>query len=242
MPWWVLEVGVLLLATFSAGFVSAVSGFGGALLLLPIFVLAFGARDAVAVLTIVQLASNLSRVGLNRSEVDRQVVKWFAMGAVPTAVLGSLLLVAAPAPLLTKTMGAFLLIAVVWLRWGPTVRTVSDQALAGVGAASGLGSALVGTVGPLVAPFMLARGLTKGAYIGTEAAAAVVMHVTKLLVFGLTAVLTLPGVGYGLALAPASAGGTYVGKRVVDRLPAGVFAGIVQTGLVVAGALLLMKG
>ncbi len=112
----------------------------------------------------------------------------------------------------------FLLLAVVWLRWGPIARSVSDRLLVGVGAASGFGSALVGSVGPLVAPFMLARGLTKGAYIGTEASTAVVMHLTKLFVFGLAAVLTIAGISYGIALAPASAGGTYVGKRVVDHL------------------------
>lgn len=242
MPPWVFEVGVLLLSTFTAGLVSAVAGFGGALLLLPIFVVAFGVRDAVAVLTIVQLTSNISRVFLNRSELDRSVVKWFTLGAVPAAVLGSLLFVAAPAPVLTKAIGAFLLMAVVWLRWGPTVRSVNDHVLVGVGAASGLGSALVGSVGPLVAPFMLARGLTKGAYIGTEAATAVVMHLTKLVVFGLAAVLTLPGIGYGIALAPASAGGTFVGRQVVDRLPAQAFAVLVQVGLVVAGAILVVKG
>jgi hypothetical protein len=59
----------------------------------------------------------------------------------------------------------------------------------------------VGTVGPLVAPFMLARAPARGAYIGTEAATAVVMHVTKLLDFGLAAVLTLPSLGYGLVVA-----------------------------------------
>ena len=36
----------------------------------------------------------------------------------------------------------------------------------------------------MVAPFFLARGLVRGAYIGTEAASAVVMHFTKLVVFG----------------------------------------------------------
>jgi hypothetical protein len=52
------------------------------------------------------------------------------------------------------------------------------------------GSALAGSVGPMVAPFFLARGLVRGAYIGTEAASAVVMHLTKLLVFGAAAILT----------------------------------------------------
>jgi len=48
-------------------------------------------------------------------------------------------------------------------------------------------SALVGSVGP----FFLAFGLVEGAYIGTEAFTAVIMHVTKLTVYGGTSVLTM---------------------------------------------------
>jgi hypothetical protein len=45
-------------------------------------------------------------------------------------------------------------------------------------------SALLGSVGPLMAPFFLAHGLVKGVYIGTEALPTVVMHVTKLVAYG----------------------------------------------------------
>jgi hypothetical protein len=38
-----------------------------------------------------------------------------------------------------------------------------------VGAVSGLGSALLGLVGPLTAPFFLAKGYTRAVFIGTEA-------------------------------------------------------------------------
>jgi hypothetical protein len=82
----------------------------------------------------------------------------------------------------------------------------------------GFGSALVGSFGPMVAPFFLARGLVRGAYIGTEAAA-VVMQLTKLIVFGAAAVLTVKTAAIGLALAPASAAGAWAGKKIVDRLP-----------------------
>lgn len=52
-------------------------------LLLPVFVAVFGARDAVAILTVVQLVSNGSRVWMNRKEVEYRVVGVFASGAVP---------------------------------------------------------------------------------------------------------------------------------------------------------------
>ncbi|WP_433257474.1 hypothetical protein ACQPYK_20560 [Streptosporangium sp. CA-135522] len=94
----------------------------------------------------------------------------------------------------------------------------------------------------VVAPLFLARGLPRGAYIGTEAAAAVVMHLTKLIVFGAAAVLTATNAATGLALAPASAAGTWAGKKIVERLPAHTFVLIVETGLLISGLLLLITG
>jgi hypothetical protein len=76
---------------------------------------------------------------------------------------------------LTRVIGVFLLAVVVWHRLWPNAVKVGDRGFATIGAASGFGSALVGSVGPMVAPFFLARGLARGAYIGTEAASAVVI-------------------------------------------------------------------
>ena len=58
---------LVVMATFATAALSAVAGFGGATLLLPVFVAVFGARNAVAILTVAQLASNASRVWFNRS-------------------------------------------------------------------------------------------------------------------------------------------------------------------------------
>jgi uncharacterized protein len=232
---------LVVLATFATAALSAVAGFGGATLLLPVFVAVFGARDAVAILTVAQLASNASRVWFNRGEVDRRLVGVFGAGAVPAAIVGSLLFATAPLPALTRVIGAFLLLMVLWRRLRPAAR-LDDRAFAAVGAASGFGSALVGSVGPMVAPFFLARGLVRGAYAGTEAAAAVVMHLTKLVVFGAAAVLTLRLGLIGLALAPAATAGAWLGKRIVDRLPVATFVALVEVGLVAAGLLLLMGG
>ena len=45
----------------------------------------------------------------NRRDLVWPVAGWFALGAVPLAVLGGLLFAAAPAPFLTRVLGAFLL-------------------------------------------------------------------------------------------------------------------------------------
>ena len=48
-----------------------------------------------------------------------------------------------------------------------------------LGAAVGLISGLVVTTGPLNTPFFLAYGLRRGAYVGTEAVCAMVMHLSR---------------------------------------------------------------
>ncbi|MGI8721484.1 MAG: TSUP family transporter, partial [Geodermatophilaceae bacterium] len=123
-------------------------------------------------LTVTQLSSNGSRAWLNRAELDRWLIGWFAIGAVPSAILGGVLSTHAPLAGLQRLLGAFLVLTVIWRRVNLHPRPPTDRAFAGIGAASGLGSALLGSVGPLTAPFFLAAGLTRAAYIGTEAASA----------------------------------------------------------------------
>jgi uncharacterized protein len=233
-----LLVGALLAST-----VAAISGFGGAAILLPILVAVFGVRDAVPILTVAQLIGNASRVWFNRSEVNLRVVAWFALGAVPLAFIGGLLFVAAPSGVLVRLLGAFLLLTVAWrhLRPGSLPRP-AVPAFAAIGAGFSFLSALVGSVGPLMAPFFLAVGLVKGAYIGTEALATVVMHITKLVAYGSGALLTIQTVGIGLALGPVMILGSYVGKRVVDRLSERVFLFVIDVVLIVAGLLFLLGG
>src|SRR6266508_794417 len=168
-------------AAFVASTLAAVAGFGGAAVLLPALVAAFGVRDAILLL----------------------MVLW---RRVPRA-----------------------------RAWRPGL-----VAFAGIGAAFSFLSALIGSVGPMMAPFFLAYGLVKGAYIGTEALATVVMHVTKLAAYQGTAILTIRAVAIGLALGPIMVVGSAAGKRLLDRLPERVFVVIIEVVLVATGGWFLV--
>ncbi|HYL21337.1 MAG TPA: sulfite exporter TauE/SafE family protein [Gemmatimonadales bacterium] len=223
-------------AAFLASTLAAVAGFGGAAVLLPALIAVFGVRDAIPILTVAQLVGNGSRVWFNRREVAMPVVAWFALGAVPLALLGGVLFATAPLGALKRVIGAFLLLMVVWRHLpGAKVWRPKASAFAWLGALFSFISALTGSVGPLMAPFFLAYGLVKGAYIGTEALATVVMHVVKLGAYTGMAILTVRAVVAGLALGPIMIAGSYVGKRILDRLPEKVFVAIIELVLVGSG-------
>jgi uncharacterized membrane protein YfcA len=211
--------------------------------LLPILVLSYGVRDAIPILTVAQLIGNGSRVWFNRRELALPVVGWFAIGAVPAALAGGVLFASAPLSFLKRLLGIFLLATVAYrhINKRRTLRP-SLRSFAAIGAVFSFLSALLGSVGPIMAPFFLAYGLVKGAYIGTEAFATVVMHVTKLVAYGGTSVLTFANVMAGLALGPIMIVGSFVGKQVLDRLPERVFVWLIEATLIVAGLGFLISG
>ncbi|MFU8849489.1 TSUP family transporter [Micromonospora sp. SL1-18] len=159
---------------------------------------------------------------------------------MPCAVAGGLLLAHAPLGPLKRVLGVFLIAVVLWRRVNPHPRRPADRAFVGVGAGSGLGSALLGSVGPLTAPFFLAYGMTRAAYIGTEAASALVMHTAKIAAYGAGNLLTGTVLLYGLALTPATLLGAWAGKKVIGRISDRLFVTLVEIGLVAAGVLFLL--
>jgi hypothetical protein len=235
-----LRFSLLAGVAFVAALLAAVTGFGGAAVLLPMLVFVFGVREAIPILTVAQLIGNGSRVWFNRHELNWRVVAWFATGGVSMALVGGFLFAHAPLTALTRILGLFLILIVV-LRHLPKLSAFKPplKSFALIGAASSFLSALLGSVGPLMAPFFLAYGLVKGAYIGTEALSTVVMHVAKLIAYRESAVLPMHAIVSGLALGPIMVAGSFAGKRVVDRLPERAFVVIIDVTLLAAGILFL---
>ncbi len=226
-----------------SAFIGSVAGSGGSLVLLPVLVLQFGIRDAIPIITIANLSANVSRVLLNRREIVFPVVGWFVVGALPLSVAGAWLFTVAAPQLLTRLLGALLIGVVLWRRLKPRPpgRHAAGWFLP-VGAVFGFLEGLLGSVGPLMAPFFLAYGLVKNAYIGTDALATVVMQGTKLAVFGTAALLGPATLAAGLTLVPFMIFGTILGRRALQRLPERAFLLLVEAMLVVAGLNFLIRG
>lgn len=237
------EMFVVAGAALVASTVAAVAGTGGGILLLPVLVATLGVRDAVPAYTLAQFVGNLSRVGFNWREVRPRVVVWFALGAVPMAIVGAILFTRTSEQTLMRILGAFLLASVVWRRMrGNRQVGFPIQRFTLIGGAFAFISALVGSAGPFLAPFFLAFGLTRGAYIGTEALATAVMHMTKMGTYGMSGVFAPHAVAIGLALGPIMIAGSWLGKRILDRISEQFFVAAIDSVLVVFGLFFVVRG
>jgi uncharacterized membrane protein YfcA len=238
IDWFLLGSGAFVGSTLAA-----VAGFGGAAVLMPILVLMFGVRDAIPILTVAQLIGNASRVWFNRDQLDLPVVAWFALGGVPAALIGGFLFATAPLSFLVRLLGLFLIATVAHRHIGKaSALRLSLRGFAVLGAVLSFLSALLGSVGPIMIPFFLAYGLVKASLIGTEALATVVMHVTRLVAYRRVSILTSDSIVIGLALGSIMIFGSFVGKKILDRLPERLFILLIEMTLLVAGIGFLIHG
>jgi len=229
-------------AAFLASIIAAVAGTGGGIILLPVLISVFGVREAVPMYAVVQLIGNLSRVGFNWSKIELGVVGWFAGGAIPFAVLGSWLFTRIPDTGLLRALGAFLVLSVIVRHLHPPLRRgFAAFWFAPIGGVFSVVSAIVGSAGPFLAPFYLAYGLMKGAFIGTEALGTAVMHVTKLSSYqGLGAMSPTIWLK-GLLIGPVMIAGSYTGKLILERIPVHIFEWIVEGAVLSFGVWFLLK-
>jgi len=232
---------LLLAAAWLAATVSGAAGFGGALLLLPVLAYAVGAKAAVPVLTMAQLLGNLSRAGFGRQDIRWRPALVFSAGAVPASVFGSRLFVALPAGMVQRLIGVFVL-GIVALRHTPLGRRrMPEKLLVPAGVVVGFLSAVAGSAGPLGAIVFLNLQLPAPAYVATEAVTAVLMHLTKSIVYGRYAAMTPAELGGGLALGGAMMLGSWSGRKLIERLAEKQFGLLVEVLLLVA-ALSLVFG
>ena len=229
--WVVLLAGALL-----GSLVGGVAGFGTGIIMLPLVAWVLGLRAAVPVLTVTMSIGNLARIWWCRGEVDGAVVLRFALGAVPATARPRRASCPAPSEWLGRFVGLFLIASV------PLRRVLAMDFFRmrlshfpALGAAVGLISGLVVTTGPLNTPFFLAYGLRRSAYVGTEAVCAMVMHLSRGAALARYALLTWETFAVGALLGATMFAGSWVGRRLLDRMSDRVFLSIIEVLLLLMG-------
>jgi uncharacterized membrane protein YfcA len=113
-----LELFLLFMAAFAAAAISGAAGFGGALLLLPLLATTVGAVQAVPLLTVAQFVGNVSRAGFGFRQIRWKPVALFLAGAAPLSVAGAMSFVTLPKDLVTRCIGAAILLFVALKYYG----------------------------------------------------------------------------------------------------------------------------
>lgn len=218
------------------------SGFGLGTLLMPAFALFFPIEVAVAATAIVHLANNLFKVSLMGKKANLKIVFQFALPAAILAMIGALLLkyFTTVEPIFqyafagrlcsitaVKLIIACLIMIFAFVELIPAFDKLSfDPKLIPLGGAiSGFFGGLSGHQGALRTAFLIKAGLQKEVFIGTVVVSAVVVDISRLIIYGTTFfhqsfdVLKNHG-GIGLIIAGTVAAflGAFIGTRLIQKI------------------------
>ncbi|MCH8274142.1 MAG: sulfite exporter TauE/SafE family protein [Armatimonadetes bacterium] len=233
---WIVVIPIV----FAAATLGGVLGFGTGVIVLALLTLMVGAAEAIPVLAIAMIFANGSRAFFSWKEIDWKAFIAYGVPGAVSSVLGAEVFLRIEARWLPAIVGA-LIIAMVPLRrfvkrWNVKAGLVH---LPFVALAKGFVSGVGGASGPIAAPFLISYGLVKGAYVATEGLGAMLGHVTRSGTYFFGGALTQEMAWFGLGLGVVMVGGTYVGRKVLDRLDARQFIVVVEGALLAAGVYLL---
>jgi uncharacterized protein len=227
---------VFLLA-LCAGALGGLVGTGSSLVLLPVLVLLYGPRMAVPMMGIAAVMANIGRVAAWWRQIRWRSVLAYAVPGAPTAVLGAHTLLVISPKIIDGFLAAFFLVMI------PIRRIMVARAwrvrlwqLGIAGAVVGFLTGLVLSTGPLSVPIFTGYGLSGGAFLGSEAANALVLYAAKLATFGQAGSLTTGLVTRGLVIGTALMLGPFLTRRIVQRLQPHAYALLIDVVLVAAAA------
>ena len=223
-----------------AGTISGIVGTGSSIMLMPVLVYQYGPKEAVPIMAVAAVMANLSRILAWWREVDWRACAAYSVPGIPAAALGARTLLALPPHAVDISIGLFLIAMVPVRHWlARHDLKFSLWHLAIGGAVIGYITGIVVSTGPLSVPLFLFYGLTKGAFLATEAASSLGIFLSKSVTFERFGALTPDIALKGLIAGSSLMAGAFVAKRFVLRLPPDRFRLVMDGIMIVAGLSLL---
>ncbi|PVB61582.1 sulfite exporter TauE/SafE family protein [Labrenzia sp. 011] len=202
--------------SFFTSAVTAAVGLGGGVALIAVMAMLMPASALVPVHGVVQLGSNAGRALVQLKHVDWLIAFWFAIGAVFGAALGGSIVVELPAAVLKAGIGIFVL----WVVWGrtPKLGKARKRAMAAAGFASTFLSMFFGAAGPIGAAVLATLNLPRHDFVANQAVTALIMHVFKIIAFGLLGFAFAPWAGLIVMMIASGFLGTVTGSYLLGRM------------------------
>jgi uncharacterized membrane protein YfcA len=235
---------ILLLASFAAGAIASIAGFGIGSLVTPVLAAQVGTRLAVAAVSIPHVTGTALRFWMLRGRVDRRTFVWFGMASAAGGLAGALLHADASNRGLSITLGVLLLFAGVSEFTGLMRRVRLGRSGAWIaGVLSGGFGGLVGNQGGIRSAALLAFDLDREAFVATATATGLIVDAARMPVYLAVEHSRLRAIVVPILLATGGVvAGTLAGRRLLAGVPQPVFRRLVAVLLVALGAWMAWRG
>jgi uncharacterized membrane protein YfcA len=235
---------VLFICTVAAFAVSAVSGGGAGLVLMPVLRMGLGMEQVPVALSLGSAASSIARIGAFCRHIEWRIVRWFVPCSLPGALMGAWLLQYV-SPAYAQWMVGLFLVANFPMLWRKPQRGVAQRAparplLVCVGVLAGAVSGFTGAVGLLFNGFYLRYGLSKEHLVATRAANEIALHGVKLAIYAYFGLVTGESLVAGGVLGAGAIAATLGVRCVLPLISESVFRRVGYASMVIAGTAMLL--
>jgi uncharacterized protein len=239
-PLWFLIL--VLITSFASGVTAAIVGFGIGSLLTPVIATHFGTDAAIAAVALPHLAGSLLRGWRLRRSIGWSIVLRFGILSAAGGLVGAFFFARLTPMVLTRTLGALLVLTAIAGLTGWTERWKPRSALAWIlGALSGFLGGIVGNQGGLRAAGLSTFGLTPTSFVATSTIIGVLVDVVRTPVYLQGAGQRLAGLWGFVAIATAGVlAGTLVGQRLLFGLSTARFRVAVAAAIGLLGLWFLL--
>jgi len=233
---------LITVAATLAGAIASVAGFGIGSILTPLLAIRVGTKLAVAAVSIPHLIATALRFARIGEHVDKRVFLSFGITSAAGGLLGALLHARFSNTVLSYVLGALLVFAGIMGITGLSRRMRFEGAVAWIaGTLSGAFGGLVGNQGGIRSAAMLGMQVSKESFVATATAIALVVDVARMPVYAVVQGKQVLDIWPILLLAIIGVAiGTFVGERMLRRIPEPLFRRIVSVIVLALGVALLL--
>ncbi|MEZ5063196.1 MAG: sulfite exporter TauE/SafE family protein [bacterium] len=218
---------------------SGVLGMGGGIVLLAAMAAVLPIGVVVPVHGVVQLASNASRALTLLRHTNRPIVLAYAPAMIVGAWLGLQLYRDGGIPWFRPAIGALVLSFLLWDRFRPKRLRFPLAAYVPAGIGGGFLTITIGAAGPYLAAFFLRDDLDRKEIVATKAVIQTFGHFLKIPAFLSIGFDYRGELGLILPLLACVIAGTWLGTRLLHRLPERTFRALFRIALVILAIRLL---
>lgn len=231
------------LAWIAGGFVSGVSGIGGAMVAFPFLAMLLPVHEAIALTCIVNMVMDICLASLHFRFCRVSALWPMLLASVPGSFAGLYILQICSGPVLQGAVGLLLLYYVYWQKTFRARGTIAHPRA--LGAVAGFGSGLLGTAiafdGPPVGAYGLCMGWEPRVLLGTLGVFFVLRATVTLVLQGMAGFYTPTVLTCAMYGAPGVILGTCIAFPVVKHISQQAFRKVLLCVIAVAGLVCLVR-
>lgn len=217
-----------ILLTNLAEVLGTVGGFGSSVYFVPMASYFMDFQTVLGITALYHLSSNLSKIGFFRKGIDKDLIIYLGIPAILLVVLGAWMSKWLSPVWLGLGLGVFLLTFSLWMLWNrnATITPSRKNALAG-GAVSGFIAGLLGTGGAVRGAVMTSFNLNKDKFVATSAIIDMGIDLSRTVVYAQNGYMHKHDLYLVPILIVISITGTFLGKKILDRISQNQFRQLV---------------